>query len=216
MKSTRFDSRFEICLLRKREAKEEENVKELTRESNPRAKRGKFSSQKHKLDDGDHQWHGSPRADDGVHRHILFFCFFYEWFFRRVKTVHEDFFRDGAYQKRYKRVDREKRLRRVTQKMHLQRRHIAVEDGDEPNSYDTKAPQFLGADITESNHFCQLQQVNKDSAAPQLRQEDDRWSRDTSHGHLVQDQEHAVADTVNEDQPDHGNPFLSLRRRQRL
>jgi hypothetical protein len=76
MKSTRFDSRFEICLLRKREAKEEETVKELTRESNPRAKRGKFSSQKHKLDDGDHQWHGSPRADDGVHRHILFFVFF--------------------------------------------------------------------------------------------------------------------------------------------
>ena len=101
-------------------------------------------------------------------------------------------------------------------KKYLQRRHIAVEDGDEPNSYDTKAPQFLSADITESNHFCQLQQVNKDSAAPQLRQEDDRRSRDASHGHLVQHQEHAVADTVNEDQPDHGKPFFFLRRRQRL
>ena len=64
-----------VVINRKRKAKEEETAKELTRESNPRAKRGKFSSQKHKLDDGDHQWHGSPRADDGVHRHILFFVF---------------------------------------------------------------------------------------------------------------------------------------------
>ena len=40
-----------------------------------------------------------------------FFLFFYEWFFRREKSVHEVFCRDGACQKRYKRVDREKQLR---------------------------------------------------------------------------------------------------------